>query len=145
MSCHYGITRIIYELYSAYAEGRFEYLLAEAVDEDIKFFSSAPQPFFPHYGKGQGKPALLAAWRASRVEYEFLSYLPVLIVADGVDSAAIVVQMSVRRVSTGRVMSLMVADFLRFRDNRVVEFRQFMDTLDATEQWLGREIDVSKL
>ncbi len=135
----------IYELYEAYAAGRFEYLLDEAIDDEIEFVSCAPQQLFPYFGRGRGKAALLAAWKAARADFEFLSYMPMLIVADGADCAAIIVQMRVRRLATDRVMSLMVADFLRFRANRIVEFRQFMDSLDAAEQWLGRDIDISKL
>lgn len=135
----------VYGLYKAYAEGRFQLLLDEAIDDEIEFVSSAPQQIFPYFGRGRGKAALLAAWEASRAEYEFLSYLPLLIVADGANAAAVVVQMRIRHRTTDRVTSVVVADFLRFRLGRVVEFRQFMDSLDAAEQWLGREIDLTKL
>ncbi|MBX9778228.1 MAG: nuclear transport factor 2 family protein [Xanthobacteraceae bacterium] len=135
----------IYELYRAYAEGRFQLLLDEAIDDEIEYLSSAPQQIFPYFRRGRGKAALLAAWEASRAEYEFLDYRPLLIVADGVNAAAVVVQMRIRHRTTNRVTTLVVADFLRFRLGRIVEFRQFMDTLDAAEQWLGREIDLTKL
>jgi ketosteroid isomerase-like protein len=118
----------IHEIYSAYAEGRFEYLLDEVVDDEIKFVSNAP---------------LLAAWKASRVDYEFLSYLPLLIVADGAEAAAVVVKMTIKSRATDRVISLMVADFLQFQNGRIIEFRQFMDSFDATEQWLGKELQNS--
>lgn len=135
----------IRELYGAYAEGRFEFLLDEAVDDEIEFVSNAPAHAFPYFGRGKGKSALLAAWKASRVDYEFLSYIPQLIVAEGVEAAAVVTKMRVKAIAISRVMALIVADFLRFREGRVIEFRQFMDSIDATEQWLGREIDFSKL
>ena len=135
----------IHEIYSAYAEGRFEYLLDEVVDDEIEFVSNAPSHAFSYFGRGKGKAALLAAWKSSRVDYEFLSYLPLLIVADGAEAAAVVVKMHIKAKTTGHVMSLMVADFLRFNAGRIIEFRQFMDSWEATEQWLGKEIDVSKL
>jgi ketosteroid isomerase-like protein len=135
----------IYEIYKAYAEGQFELLLDSVIDDEIEFVSNAPSHAFPYFGRNKGKVALLAAWKASRADYEFLSYLPLLIVAEGDDAAAIVVTMRVRAKATDRVMSLTVADFLRFRGGLVVEFRQFMDSFDATEQWLGKEIDVSML
>lgn len=145
MSTPLPLRERIRELYRAYAEGRFQLLLDEAVDDEIEYTSCAPQQAFPYFGRGRGKAALLAAWEASRAEYEFLSYLPSLIVADGTSTAAVIVQMRIRHRSTDRVSSLVVADFLRFRLGRIFEFRQFMDTLDAAEQWLGREIDLTKL
>jgi ketosteroid isomerase-like protein len=135
----------IHEIYNAYADGQFERLIAEVIDDEIEFVSNAPSHAFPYFGRGKGKTALLKAWKASRDDYEFLSYLPLLIVADGTETAAVVVKMSIKTKTTGRVISLMVADFLRFRAGRIIEFRQFMDTLDVTEQWLGKEIDITAL
>ena len=53
----------IFEFYSAYAEGRFEFLLDEAVDDEIKFVSCAPQQLFPYFGRGHGKAELLPPGR----------------------------------------------------------------------------------
>ena len=99
------------ELYRAYSEGRFQLLLDEAIDDEIEYASCAPQQAFPYFGRGRGKATLLVAWEASRAEYEFLSYLPLLIVGDGTDAAAVIVQMRIRHRSTDRVTSLVVADF----------------------------------
>jgi ketosteroid isomerase-like protein len=134
----------IHEMYPAYLEGHFQFLLDEVVHDEIEFVSNAPTDAFPYFARGKGKVALLAAWKASRVEYEFLSYTPLLVAADGADTAAVVVKMRVKAIATNRVIDLMVADFLKFRDSRVIEFRQFMDGIEATEQWMGREIDISK-
>ncbi len=134
----------IREIYVAYLEGHFEFLVDEVVHDEIEFASNAPTDAFPFFTRGKGKVALLAAWKASRADYEFLSYTPLLVAADGTEAAAVVVRMRVEAKTTNRVIDLMVADFLRFRDGRIIEFRQFMDAIDATEQWLGREIDISK-
>jgi len=45
-----------------------------------------------------------------------------------------------RQRASGRVIQLFIADFLRFRDGRIVEMREFMDSFDAVQQVLGREI-----
>ena len=129
----------IHVLYAAYAEDRFDFLLNDWIDDDISWESCAPTQIFPFFGRGRGKEALLAAWNASRVQLEFLSYMPMSIVAEA-DAAAVIVQMRIRQRGTNRVLSLMVADFLRLRSGRIVKFRQFMDTLDATEQFLGRDL-----
>jgi ketosteroid isomerase-like protein len=129
----------INEIYNAYLEGHFEYLVDEVIDDDIEFVSDAPPHAFPYFAHGKGKDALLAAWKASRADYEFLSYAPFLVVAESADMAVIVVKMRTKALSTDRVMELIVADRLRFRDGRVVEFHQFIDSSDATELWLTRE------
>lgn len=41
------------------------------------------------------------------------------------------------------MIRLFVADFLRLRQGRIVELRQFMDSFDAVQQVLGREILMS--
>jgi ketosteroid isomerase-like protein len=134
----------IHEIYNAYLEGHFQFILDEVVHDEIEFVSNAPTIAFPYFGRGKGKVALLAALKKSRIDYEFLSYTPLLVAADDTDAAAVVVNMRAKAKATDRVINLMVADFLRFRDGRVIEFRQFMDAIDATEQWLGHEIDIPK-
>jgi hypothetical protein len=39
----------------------------------------------------------------------------------------------------------MVADFLKFRGGYVIEFRQFLNSCEVIEQFLGRQIDLSRL
>jgi ketosteroid isomerase-like protein len=129
----------IHEIYNAYLEGHFQYLVDEVVHDDIEFVCEASAHPFPYFARGKGKDALLAAWKASRADYEFLSYAPFLVVAESDDTAVIVVKLRTKALATDRVMELIVADRLRFRDDRVVEFRQFIDPCDATELWLTRE------
>jgi hypothetical protein len=128
------------EVYNAYLEGHFQYLVDEVVDDEIDFATNAPTHAFPYLGPGKGKDALLATWKAFRLDYEFLSYTPFLVVAETADTAFVVVKMKVMAIATGRVMALILADYLRFRDDRVVKFRQTMDPCEASELWLGREI-----
>jgi len=130
----------IREIYIAYLEGHFQFLLDEVVHDEIEFSSNAPTLAFPCFAPGKGKVALLAAWKQSRVDYDFLSYTPLLVAAEGTDTVVVVVSMRVRAKALNREMELMVADFLEFHDGRVIRFRQFMDAIEATQQWLGREI-----
>ena len=44
---------------------------------------------------------------------------------------------------TRRVVSFRLAHFMRFRDDKIIEYRSLIDTLDAAEQMLGREVDLS--
>jgi len=58
------------------------------------------------------------------------------------DDAAVIIQARATQRATGRVIQLLLAQFLRFRDGRIVELREFMDSFDAVEQVLGREINL---
>jgi ketosteroid isomerase-like protein len=129
----------IIEIYKAYAEGRFELLMEEVIHDDITFVSHAPPQLFPFFKHGRGKDDLLAAWRESRIHFKFIAYEPIFIVADET-GAAVIVLMKIRHEATNRSLALIVADFLKFRDGRVIDFHQFMDSLDAMEQFLGRKI-----
>jgi len=129
----------IREIYIAYLEGHFQFLLDEVVHDDIEFSSNAPTLAFPSFAPGKGKTALLAAWQASRRDYDFLDYTPLLVAPAGVETV-VVVNMRVRVKATNRQMNLTVADFLEFRADRIIKFRQFMDSIEATQQWAGREL-----
>jgi hypothetical protein len=62
------------EIYNAFLEGHFQFFLDEVIHDEIEFASNAPTLAFPYYGRGKGKAGLLAKWKASRVDYEFLNY-----------------------------------------------------------------------
>ena len=47
-----------------------------------------------------------------------------------------------RREADGRVISYRVANFVRFRDGKIVENLSLIDSFDAVEQVLGRPIEV---
>jgi limonene-1,2-epoxide hydrolase len=49
-----------------------------------------------------------------------------------------------RQRTTNRIIQLFVADFFRLENDRIVELREFMDSFDAVQQVLGREIELSQ-
>ncbi len=132
----------LYELYAAYAEGRIEEALVE-FDDKVVMTSYAPVDIFPYLGRKQGKAAVAATMNAAHADFEYLSYQPVFMVTEQ-DDAAVIVLARLRQRATGRTIQLFVADFIRFADGRIVELRQFMDSFDAVQQVLGREILISK-
>jgi ketosteroid isomerase-like protein len=77
-------------------------------------------------------------------KYGILTYLPISTTAQEND-AAVIVMGRLRQRSTGRIVQLLIAHFIQFRDGRITELREFMDSFDAVQQVLGHEIDVSKI
>ena len=127
-------------LCSAYARGNIEFVLG-FVDEDVDFVSYAPVEIFPCLGKQHGKAAVAASLKAIHESFEFLTYQPILLVAERED-AAVTIMAKLKQRATGRIIHIVFAHFLRFRNGRIVEFREFMDSFDAVEQVLGRHIEI---
>jgi ketosteroid isomerase-like protein len=61
------------------------------------------------------------------------------VLIDG-DRAATLNRLSGRRPSDGRSISYRVAQFVRFRAGKVIEYCSVIDSFDAAEQVLGRPI-----
>ena len=68
-------------------------------------------------------------------------YVPRTMIVDG-DRAAVMSDVAFTQRSTGRTVTMQLANFLRFRDGRLIEFREFANTFDLVEQALGQLIDV---
>jgi uncharacterized protein len=96
---------------------------------------------FPFAGARRGKREVLDTLGAIAKDYAIERYEPLQLVVDG-DSAAVMSNVAFQQRSTGRTLSFHIADFMRFRDGRIVEFREFANTFDLVEQALGRFIEV---
>jgi ketosteroid isomerase-like protein len=72
-------------------------------------------------------------------EYTLQSYKREISIVDG-DRAAVMSDVNFTQRATGRTLRFRVANFLRFQDGRVIEFREFSNSFDVVEQALGREL-----
>ena len=61
------------------------------------------------------------------------------IIGSNADTAAVAIQARLRRRSSGEIIDLFITDFVRFRDGRLVELREFVDHLEGVEQLLARK------
>jgi uncharacterized protein len=129
-------------LYAEFKRGQLGFVF-NAFDDDVEFVSYSPTGIFPFLGHHRGKAAVMEALQDAHKEFEFISYQPTSKVIEA-DAAAI--QLFSRAVSrrTGRSVQLSVAHFLRFRGDKIIEIREFMDSFSAAEQLLGRPLDVSE-
>lgn len=134
------LRRHILDLYAAYAEGRFAPVL-DACDDDVDFLSHAPRDVFPYLGHRRGKAALASTFQAARLQFEYVALQPLSVVIEN-DNAAVILLSRQRQRSTGRIIQLFRAQFLRFRAGRLVRIRDFLDSFDAVQQVLGREIEL---
>lgn len=130
----------IQSLCAAYAQGKLDFVI-NFIDDDIDFISYAPVRVFPCLGRRRGRSAVAESIAIVHAHYEIRDYRPVLMVVEADEAAVIIMARGMQR-STSRIIQLMFAQFLRFRNGRIVELREFMDSFDAVEQVFGREIDI---
>ena len=122
----------IRHIYEDFSLNRLE-RLADIFDEKIDFISHAPAGIFPYLGRRLGKAAVLEAFAEVHKKLEITAFWPITTVVDG-DNAALTVLIDVRERASSTGATFLAAHFLRFRNDRMVEYRAIIDSLDAVEQ-----------
>jgi ketosteroid isomerase-like protein len=128
------------ELYDAYGRRDFE-RLAAFLHDDIDWVIYAPISVFAFAGARHGRAAVLQVLTRIAEAYVLESYTPEIVVVDE-DRAAVMSDVGFRQRATDRAIRFRVANFLRFADGRVIEFREFTNSFDVVEQALGRELEL---
>lgn len=123
------------EMYDDFANQRFDRVL-EVMDEKVDFISHAPPDIFPYLGRRRGKAEVMQALSDVHKELEVLSFWPITTVVDD-DYAAVTVVITVKNRATQRSANFLAAHFLRFQNDRIIEYRSIIDSLDAVRQLGG--------
>lgn len=130
---------VVEAFYRAYAT-RDAGKVAEFLDDDVEWTISGPVELLPFCGTHSGKAAVLdLIGRRVPEVFRVFSFVPEAVLIDG-DRASTLARQLARRTDGGRVISFRVANFIRFRDGKVVENLSLLDTFDAVEQVLGHPI-----
>jgi ketosteroid isomerase-like protein len=132
----------IHLLCQAFEKGNVA-VFADALDDDVEFQMHAPPELFPYLGQLHGKAAMMDAVRNVLEEFEFERYEPISIIAGDGETAAII-RTRARERASNRKVELLLIQFVCFRAHKIVEFRQFIDSLQLVEQLLGRKFDLSR-
>jgi ketosteroid isomerase-like protein len=127
---------VVNELYAAYSARNFQ-RIAELIDEDIDWIIHGPVRIFSFVGERRGRAAVLEAMGGIASEFALERYEPVVIIVEG-DRAAVMSDAAFKQRSSGRMINMRLANFLRFRAGRLIEFREFANTFDIVEQTFGR-------
>ena len=118
--------------------GDVEGALARCTD-DVEFTANAPIDLLPHMGHRQGKAAVGEMWRTVRTRYSEMRHEVPIIVAEG-DTVAVVIRVFFRKRSNQRVVQFDIAAFYTFRDGRIAQIREIIDTFDLVQQVLERDV-----
>ena len=125
-------------LYAAVRLGNVDFVL-NAFDDNVEFISYSPIEMFPFLGHHRGKEAMTKVLKAGYDEFDFITYEPVFMVCEADDAAVILFARFIHR-KTGRSITTMIAHFIRFKQGRIIELREFMDSFKAVKQMLGRQL-----
>jgi len=128
-----------YEAYVSVDAERVEPFL----DDDVDWMISGPVDVLAFCGQHRGKAAVLKLFdRVFPRVFEEAGFEPQSLLVDGDRAALLFVLTGVAREHKRKV-SYRVAHFMRFRDDKIVEFRSLIDSFDAAEQVLGHALDLS--
>jgi ketosteroid isomerase-like protein len=129
--------RVLNFLETFYA-GDIEGALSRCTD-DVDFFANAPIDILPHMGHHRGKDELRTMWQTVHARYSNMRYEVPILVAEG-DKVAANIRVFFRKSSNDRVVQFDIAAFYTFRDGRISEIREIMDTFDLVQQVLERDV-----
>jgi ketosteroid isomerase-like protein len=117
--------------------------LAAFLHNDVLWSIMGPVDLLRFCGEHRGKQAVMETiclHGPAILKVSELSFDEILV--DG-DRAATFSRLSAVHAATGRRVSYRCAQFLRFQDGKLIEFRALIDSFDAAEQMLGRQIEVA--
>jgi ketosteroid isomerase-like protein len=127
-------------LYEAYRKGDAERVSA-LIHDDIDWIIHGPVQVFPFEGPRRGKAAVLDVLGAIGKDYALENHTLEIVIIEG-DRAAVLANVAFVQRTTNRTLRMRLVNFLRFRDGKLIEFREFSDTFDAVEQALGTWLQV---
>ncbi len=121
--------------------GDIDGALARCAD-DIAFTANAPVDLLPHMGHRQGKAAMREMWTAVHARYSDMRCEVPIIVAEG-DRVAANIRVFFRKSSNARMVQFDIAAFYTFREGRIAQIREIIDTFDMVEQVLERDVSAA--
>lgn len=132
---------LVEAFYKAYAARDIE-KIAAFLDDEVEWAISGPVDVLHYCGVYHGKAAVLDLFQRRIPELlQVYNFVPNVLVVDG-DRASTLVRLSARRTDDGRIISYRIANFIRFRDGKLVENISLIDSFDAVEQVIGHPLSV---
>jgi uncharacterized protein len=122
----------------AFYSGDIEGALGRCTD-DVDFVASAPIDILPHMGHRHGKAEIREMWQTVHARYSGMRYEVAAIVAEG-DKVAAHIRAFFRKRSNDRIVQFDIAVFYTFRDGRIAQIREIMDSFDLVQQVLERDV-----
>ena len=122
----------------AFYSGNLEGALA-CCSDDIDFIAYGPVDLLPYIGHRRGKAEVGKTWRTIHARYSSMRYEVPIILAER-DNVALTLRVFLRKQSNDRVVQIDIAVFCTFRDGRISQIRQLLDSFDLVQQMLERDV-----
>jgi ketosteroid isomerase-like protein len=130
---------VVEGFYKALANADFDALDPYLAD-DVVWTISGPVDVLPFCGQRSGKAVVLKLLdRDIPAFLEKRRLVPNAMLVDG-DRAAVFGKLMASRGDIGRKISYRIAQFVRFENEKVVEYMSIIDSFDAVEQVLGQQL-----
>src|SRR4051794_6130994 len=136
----YSVPRtLVEEFYRAYAT-RDTAKIAPFIHDDVEWTIGGPVDFLPFCGTHRGRADVLDMIENKiNAVIRTVSFVPESIVVDG-DQVAMLSRQTAKRTNDGCVVRYRVANMMRFCDGKVIENLSLLDSFDAVEQFIGRQL-----
>jgi ketosteroid isomerase-like protein len=134
------VTRERVEEFFVAFSARHSAIIEPFLDDEVLWTITGPVNLLPFCGQRRGKAAVMDL--VDRLVPDIIdvhSFVQDVRLVDGEWSAAMTRVVGTQR-TTGRTISYRLAQFVHFRNDKVVEYRSLIDSFDAAEQVLGRRI-----
>ena len=115
--------------------------LASYLDDNVVWTISGPIDILPFCGQRVGKDDVMKLLMQDSPA--FLSdrrFVPTTMLVDG-NQAAVLARLTGTKREDGHAISYRIAHFVKFRDEKVIEYVSIIDSFDAVEQMLGYNLD----
>ncbi len=112
---------------------------ASYYDDDIDFIGYAPIDVFPTLGQKSGKAAMIQTLVRLHSLYRRVEYDVASTIAED-DRVAVILELRMFAREDDRVIRLPLANFYTLRNGRIYIYRQFLDSFDAVQQRLRRDL-----
>jgi uncharacterized protein len=107
--------------------------------DDILFVANAPVDILPHMGRHRGKAEVRKMWDTVHTRYSSMRHELPIVVAEG-DKVAAVIRVFFRKRTNDRIVQFDLAGFYTFRDGKIAEIREILDSFDLVQQVLERDV-----
>ncbi|MBA2402793.1 MAG: nuclear transport factor 2 family protein [Bradyrhizobium sp.] len=124
-----------------YYSGDIEGALSRCTD-DVEFIANAPVDILPHMGHRQGTADMREMWTTVHARYSEMRCEVPILVAEG-DTVAANIRVFFRKRSNQRMVQFDIAAFYTFREGRIAQIREIIDTFDMVEQVLERDVSAA--
>ena len=138
---NYAVPRTVVEAFYRALANRDMDTLATYLDDQVVWTISGPVDILPFCGQRIGKDVVMKL--LVRDIPAFLSdrrFVPNMTLVDG-DRAAVLGRLTASKRDDGHAISYRIAHFIKFRDEKVVEYVSIIDSFDAVEQMLGYNLE----